>query len=76
MLVSGPGTFVAAGLIARRLVAEAAMRCPQWRSDADLAEDCRIVLSHCTDRGLVDRALLLQQALSVSPPHDPRKAAE
>ena len=76
MLVNPPGTFVAAGSIARRLVAEVAMRCPQWRNDVDLAEDCRIVLSHCTDRALVDRALLLQHALAVSPPHDPRKPAE
>lgn len=73
MLVTAPQTFTHVGASARLLVAKAAMQNPHLRSDAELAEDCRLVLGHCTDRGLVDRALMLQMALAVSPPHTPQK---
>jgi hypothetical protein len=75
MLVAPPDTFVAIGGAARLLVAEAALRVPQYRTDAELAEDCRIVLQTSRNPVARDMAAHLQMALSVSRPHTPPKGS-
>jgi hypothetical protein len=62
-------TLVAVGGLARLLVAEAAIRVPQYRTDAELSEDCRIILTNSRDPILRKAAARMQMALSVISPH-------
>jgi hypothetical protein len=75
MLVAPPDTFVAVGGLARLLVAEAGLRVPEYRTDAELAEDCRIVLQTSRDPLARDMAAHMQMALAVSRPHTPPKGS-
>lgn len=74
MLVAPVTGFAPIGSMARFMVAEAAMNVPQYRTDAELAEDCALILRDSRDAFLRAAAAQLLLGLAVSRPHDPREA--